>query len=39
MYFARQTGTTGGEIRHSEIRTGNNVSAGEHSEVENGDND
>jgi uncharacterized membrane protein len=39
IYFARQTGATGGEIRHSEIRTGNNVSAGEHSEVENGDND
>ncbi|RYD97602.1 MAG: hypothetical protein EOP54_10405 [Sphingobacteriales bacterium] len=26
LYFAQQTGTSGGEIRHSEIRTGNAMS-------------
>jgi len=26
LFFAKQTGTTGGEIRHPEIRRGNNVS-------------
>ena len=25
LFFAKQTGTTGGEIRHTEIRNGNNV--------------
>lgn len=25
MFFAKQTGTTGGEIRHTEIRTGNDI--------------
>jgi uncharacterized membrane protein len=27
LFFAKQTGTTGGEIRHTEIRSGNNVPA------------
>jgi uncharacterized membrane protein len=27
LFFAKQTGTTGGEIRHSEIRSGNSVPA------------
>ena len=25
LFFAKQTGTSGGEIRHTEIRSGNNV--------------
>jgi uncharacterized membrane protein len=25
LFFAKQTGTTGGEIRHTEIRSGNNL--------------
>ena len=25
LFFAKQTGTTGGEIRHTEIRSGNNI--------------
>jgi uncharacterized membrane protein len=29
LFFAKQTGTTGGEIRHTEIRSGNNVPATE----------
>jgi hypothetical protein len=27
LFFAKQTGTTGGEIRHSEIRSGNSIPA------------
>jgi uncharacterized membrane protein len=27
LFFAKQTGTTGGEIRHTEIRSGNSTSA------------
>lgn len=27
LFFAKQTGTTGGEIRHTEIRSGNNTPA------------
>ena len=27
LFFAKQTGTTGGEIRHTEIRSGNSVPA------------
>ena len=29
LFFAKQTGTTGGEIRHTEIREGNNAPAKE----------
>lgn len=29
LFFAKQTGTTGGEIRHTEIRDGNSVPAAE----------
>ena len=29
LFFAKQTGTTGGEIRHTEIRSGNNIPASE----------
>lgn len=32
LFFAKQTGTTGGEIRHTEIRSGNNLSATEKSD-------
>lgn len=34
LFFAKQTGTTGGEIRHTEIRDGNTIPATEHYEVE-----
>jgi uncharacterized membrane protein len=33
LFFAKQTGTSGGEIRHTEIRTGNNM-LNNHSENE-----
>lgn len=29
LFFAKQTGTTGGEIRHSEIRNGSNIQTAE----------
>lgn len=29
LFFAKQTGTTGGEIRHTEIRNGNTIPASE----------
>ena len=29
LFYAKQTGTTGGEIRHTEIRNGNNAPAAE----------
>jgi uncharacterized membrane protein len=34
LFFAKQTGTTGGEIRHTEIRNGNNVPAIENNKSE-----
>jgi uncharacterized membrane protein len=34
LFFAKQTGTTGGEIRHSEIRSGNSISASENNNAE-----
>lgn len=34
LFFAKQTGTTGGEIRHTEIRSGNNVPASEKNNAE-----
>ncbi|MBK7689822.1 MAG: hypothetical protein IPK62_07045 [Bacteroidetes bacterium] len=39
LYFAKQTGTTGGEIRHTEIREGNNLPALENSNAEKGEDD
>ena len=27
LFFGKQTGTTGGEIRHTEIRSGNSIPA------------
>lgn len=39
LFFAKQTGTTGGEIRHTEIRSGNNIPAAESSDAENEEND
>jgi uncharacterized membrane protein len=35
LYFGKQTGTTGGEIRHTEIRNGNAVLANENSKSKN----
>ncbi|MCB9261328.1 MAG: hypothetical protein H6607_02975 [Flavobacteriales bacterium] len=37
LFFAKQTGTTGGEIRHTEIRNGNNNSASEQHNAEKDD--
>jgi uncharacterized membrane protein len=34
MFFGKQTGTTGGEIRHTEIRNGNNLPSGENNNAE-----
>ena len=34
LFFAKQTGTTGGEIRHTEIRSGNSVPASENNNAE-----
>ena len=34
VFFAKQTGTTGGEIRHTEIRSGNNIPASENKNAE-----
>lgn len=39
LFFARQTGTTGGEIRHTEIRSGNREPTPEINKTEKGDND
>jgi uncharacterized membrane protein len=39
LYFGKQTGTTGGEIRHTEIRNGNAVPANENSKAENDEDD
>lgn len=39
LFFAKQTGTTGGEIRHTEIRDGNNNPALINSNDENEDDD
>ncbi len=32
LFFGKETGTTGGEIRHTEIRDGNNISPAENGE-------
>jgi uncharacterized membrane protein len=34
LYFGKQTGTTGGEIRHTEIRNGNTIPANENNKSE-----
>lgn len=34
LFFAKQTGTTGGEIRHTEIRDGNSVPAADQNNTE-----
>jgi len=39
LFFAKQTGTTGGEIRHTEIRGGNNVPASENNNAEKDEDD
>ncbi len=39
LFFAQQTGTTGGEIRHTEIRSGNNLPVNEGNNTEKDDND
>jgi uncharacterized membrane protein len=39
LFFAKQTGTTGGEIRHAEIRSVNNVSIINNNNAEKEDND
>lgn len=39
LFFAKQTGTTGGEIRHTEIRSGNSVPAAENNNPEKDEND
>ena len=39
LFFAKQTGTTGGEIRHTEIRSGNNIPATENNNAEKDEND
>ena len=39
LFFAKQTGTTGGEIRHTEIRSGNNIPATENGNSEKSNDD
>lgn len=39
LFFAKQTGTTGGEIRHTEIRSGNSISATDNNNAEKGEDD
>ena len=39
LFFAKQTGTTGGEIRHTEIRSGNNIPATENKNAEKDEDD
>ncbi|MDO8997000.1 MAG: hypothetical protein Q7U77_10280 [Sediminibacterium sp.] len=39
LFFAKQTGTTGGEIRHTEIRSGNNIPASENNNAEKDEDD
>ena len=39
LFFAKQTGTTGGEIRHTEIRNGNNSPALEKNNAEKDEDD
>ncbi len=39
LFFAKQTGTTGGEIRHTEIRSGNSIPATENNNTEKDEDD
>lgn len=39
LFFGKQTGTTGGEIRHTEIRNGNAVPANENNKAEKDEDD
>ncbi len=39
LFFGKQTGTTGGEIRHTEIRNGNDFPANKNNKSENHEND
>lgn len=39
LFFAQQTGTTGGEIRHTEIRSGNNLPINEGKNAEKDEDD
>lgn len=39
LFFAKQTGTTGGEIRHTEIRSGNTVPTTDNNNNEKGEDD
>lgn len=39
LFFAKLTGTTGGEIRHTEIRSGNNIPASENNNAEKDEDD
>ena len=39
LFFTKQTGTTGGEIRHTEIRSGNNIPATENNNAEKDEDD
>lgn len=39
LFFAKQTGTSGGEIRHTEIRSGNNTPATENNNAEKDEDD
>ncbi|WP_317897622.1 hypothetical protein [Aurantibacillus circumpalustris] len=39
LFFANQTGTTGGEIRHTEIRSGNSIPATDNNNAEKGEDD
>ncbi|MBS4039211.1 MAG: hypothetical protein KGZ81_01285 [Flavobacteriales bacterium] len=39
LFFAKQTGTTGGEIRHTEIRSGNSIPATDNNNAEKDEDD
>lgn len=39
LFFAKQTGTTGGEIRHTEIRIGNSVPASDNNDAKKDEDD
>ncbi len=39
LFFAKQTGTTGGEIRHKEIRIGNSVPASDNNDAKKDEDD
>lgn len=39
LFFAKQTGTTGGEVRHTEIRSGKSIPATDNNNAEKGEDD